>query len=117
MNNLAILIILAVLVFVVTIAFIIMSVNRLRGSIDRSIANNNAQATNTDMAITDVRSRKIKCQYCGAAAYGVLGAVDVYRCQTCGYRTKKDQPGSADDNIVDMASRNRRSAAQRIVND
>ena len=84
--------ILIVIVFIVAIAFIIMSVRKQRSS-TRIAFNGNAGSQDGTSAVfgsNDIRSRTIKCFRCGKRAYGILGTKDVYRCQSCGYNTRKE---------------------------
>ncbi len=84
--------ILIVVVFIVAIAFIIMSVRKQRTN--TRIAFNCDAGTQDGTTIVfgsnDIRSRTIRCFRCGKRAYGILGTKDVYRCQSCGYNTRKE---------------------------
>ncbi len=83
--------ILIVIVFIVAIAFIIMSVRKPRTTgITFNGGAGTQDGTTNVFASNDIRSRTIKCFRCGKRAYGILGTKDVYRCQSCGYNTRKE---------------------------
>lgn len=87
MSDTIILIVLAVIVLIVAVAFIVMSVRKS----DASLATVNGAreyARANEYTSSDIRSKKIKCHRCGGEAFGVLGTGNIYRCRSCGAKTQ-----------------------------
>ena len=84
MNNQIIFVVLAVVVLVVTIAFVYLSVRK--STSDRSQSMKDGRSSGSAVS-SDFRSKKIKCARCGGNAYGVLGTENTYRCSACGYKS------------------------------
>jgi len=81
-----ILIILAIVVLIVTVAFVYLTVRKPKSGSYGSQSSGDGRLTNEFMA-SDFRSKKIKCTRCGGSAYGVLGTENVYRCSSCGFKS------------------------------
>ena len=87
MTSTSVLIILAIVVFLITVAFVILTVRNPKGKIELS-GNGNGLFVASEHSADDIRSKTTKCHRCGHKAFGVLGTENIYRCQTCGSRTQ-----------------------------
>ena len=87
MSNTVVMIMLAVVVLIAAVAFIVLSVRKpdtTTRSWNQVLEGNPEEKQSSE----DIRSKKIKCQRCGSAAFGILGTEDIYRCQSCGFKSK-----------------------------
>ena len=84
MSNTIILVLLAVVALVV---IVFLSARKPGAKIDFWKQSTKGDSTD-ELSSSDFRSKKIKCQRCGAPAYGVLGTENIYRYQSCGFKTK-----------------------------
>ena len=87
MSNTSILIVLAVVVLLIAVAFIILSVKKSDAHHEKS-QKSREYARSNEYTSSDIRSKKVKCHRCSGEAFGVLGTGNIYRCRSCGAKTK-----------------------------
>ena len=86
MSGTTLMILLAVVILIVLAAFVILTIRMPSAGTTslKKILDNKLKEKKTT---SDFRSKKIKCIRCGADAYGMLGTKNIYRCQSCGFKT------------------------------
>jgi len=87
MSNAIIYILLAVIVLVGIITYRAVAIKKPAAKAGSSTKAKDKHST-LQITSENIRRKKTKCQRCGGLAFSLFGTKNIYRCRSCGFRTK-----------------------------